>query len=371
MRIGYLSGDFRTHVLGNMLFEALRHHDRDRFDVFGYATNDSRDEWTERYQPLFTRLAGVDAMSDAEAARRIADDDLDVLVDLSTHTKGARPGILACKPARVQVTHVASAGALGMSVIDFKLTDRYADVDYDPVAQIERPLVMDGCVYPYRHVAPSFPAIVSRVQLDIPARAVVIGAFCTPIKLSQRCLTLWRDVLLRVPNAMLAFSPVHPSLRDVLARAVAAAGIDPRRIVFVPQGRDDAENQSRYHVIDFVLDPLPYGGVNGTLEALDMGVPVVTLVGRRHAERTSYSILSNLGVTDTIAETGNDYVELAVRLSTDPAFMRDVRSRITAALARSPLTDMPAHTRCLERAYIVALEQTAPEVLADVQRDVR
>ena len=100
----------------------------------------------------------------------------------------------------------------------------------------------------------------------------------------------------------------------------------------MPQGRDDAENQARYRLIDFVLDPMPYGGVNGTLEALDMGVPVVTLVGRRHAERTSYSILTNLGVTETIAQTGGEYVDIAVRLATDPAFMRAVRTRIAAAL---------------------------------------
>ena len=85
--------------------------------------------------------------------------------------------------------------------------------------------------------------------------------------------------------------------------------------MFLPQGRDDAENQARYELIDFVLDPMPYGGVNGTLEALDMGVPVVTLVGRRHGERTSFSILANLGVTQTVAQGGREYVDLAVRLA--------------------------------------------------------
>jgi len=104
--------------------------------------------------------------------------------------------------------------------------------------------------------------------------------------------------------------------------------------------------------------------VNGTLEALDMNVPVVTLVGRRHAERTSFSILTNLGVTDTIAQTGGDYVDIAVRLATDRAFMQDVRTRIAAGLRASVLTDMAAHTRHLEAAYLAALEHGAPEALA-------
>ncbi len=191
----------------------------------------------------------------------------------------------------------------------------------------------------------------------------MIGAFSTPLKLSQRCLATWRDVLARIPAAVLAFSPVNPALRDTYVRLTANSGIDPKRIVFIPQGRDDAENQARYRLVDLVLDPMPYGGVNGTMEALAMGVPVVTLVGRRHAERSSYSILTNLGVTDTIATTGPEYVDIAVRLAAEAGFMRRVRDRIAQGLGHSPLTDMTAHVRNLERAYVAALEHAAPEAL--------
>jgi predicted O-linked N-acetylglucosamine transferase (SPINDLY family) len=134
--------------------------------------------------------------------------------------------------------------------------------------------------------------------------------------------------------------------------------------VFLPQARSDGENQLRYTLVDFVLDPMPYGGVNGTLEALGMGIPVVTLVGKRHAERTSYSILANLGVTQTVAHSGSEYVAIAARLAGDGAFMAEVRESIRAGLAHSALTDMEAHTRHLEAAYVDALRQRAPHVLA-------
>jgi predicted O-linked N-acetylglucosamine transferase (SPINDLY family) len=370
-RIGYVSGDFRNHVMGKMMWHALRHHDRDAFEVLGYTTIDTRDEWTERYETIFDRLTSIAARTDADAADRIAEDDLDVLVDLSTHTKGARPGVLARKPARVQITHVASAGTLGLSAIDYKLTDACADVAFDPEAQVEPLLVTEGCVYPYRHVAPAAEQLFTRAQAGIPASAIAIGAFVTPLKLSQRCLALWRDVLQRVPDAVLVFSPLQPSLRTVYQRICAAAGIEARRAAFVPQGRDDAENQARYRWIDFVLDPLPDGGVNGTLEALDMEVPVVTLVGRRHAERTSYSILANLGVTDTVATTGGEYVDIAVRLATDRAFASGLRTRIRAALAHSVLTDMPQHARNLEQAYVRALRERVPGVVDELPEATR
>jgi predicted O-linked N-acetylglucosamine transferase (SPINDLY family) len=251
-----------------------------------------------------------------------------------------------------------------MSAIDFKLTDRYADTGYDESTQIEPPLVMSGCVYPYRHIEPATTSTSARADLRIADDAIVIGAFVTPLKLSQRCLALWREVLARVPQAVLAFSPLQPAHRSAYEHLAAAAGIAQQRLVFVPQGRDDAENQARYRLIDFVLDPMPYGGVNGTLEALDMAVPVVTLVGGRHAERTSFSILANLGVTETIAQTGGEYVAIAVRLATDRRFMEYVRGRIAAGLRASALTDMAAHTRHLEAAYLAALELRAPEALA-------
>ena len=153
-------------------------------------------------------------------------------------------------------------------------------------------------------------------------------------------------------------------------RLAAAAGIAEDRLVFLPQGRDDAENQARYAIVDCVLDPMPYGGVNGVQEPLAALVPVVTLVGRGHAERSAYSILANLGVTSTVAAGGREYVEIAVRLAGDPDFAREVKSAIRAGLAHSTLTDRVGHTRALERAYLAALAAKAPEALIAAGVDV-
>ncbi len=166
------------------------------------------------------------------------------------------------------------------------------------------------------------------------------------------------------PNAALALSPSSPERREVYARLLSAAGIALDRVRVLPQGRDDAENHARYALVDFALDPIPYGGVNGTLEALDMIVPVVTLVGRKHGERCGYSILTNLGVPQTVAQSGSDYVAIAARLATDPAFKVEVKAAIRAGIERSPLTDMRAHTRHLEQAYADALSMRYPAALA-------
>jgi len=363
IRIGYLSADLRNHVMGKMMWQGLKSHDRARFSLHFYSLSRERDEWTDRFRGLGDRFVELADLREDEGALRIAEDDLDVLVDLSTHTKGAKPGILARKPARVMVTHVASAGTVGLSAIDFKLTDGHADVPENQAFQLETLLPMAGCVYPLRRVAPAATHRFHRSALGIDPGSVVIGAFVTALKLSKRCLRLWCEVLQRVPRAQIAFSPTNPAFRDAYIRLAEAAGIARDRLCFLPQGADDAENQARYGLVDLVLDPMPFGGVNGTLEALDMGVPVVTLAGQRHGERTGYSILANLGVTATIAKTEAEYVDIAARLATDKPFMDSVRSAIREAVPNSSLADPVAYARSLERAYVNALEARAPEAL--------
>jgi predicted O-linked N-acetylglucosamine transferase (SPINDLY family) len=364
LRIGYLSADLRDHVMGRMAWSMVEHHDRERFEPFFYSLSHDEDAWTARFRAVAKRFVGLAGLPERAAALAIADDDLDVLVDLSTHTKGAKPGIVAMKPARVQITHVASAGTLALSTVDFKLTDRYADLPGNAAYQLEALLAMDGCVYPYPEIeVPAPEHAYHRRPLGIAEDDVIVGAFVSPLKLSRRCLALWRDVLVTIPRAKLAFSPLDPALRPLYERLAAAAGIASDRLVFVPRGSDRARNQARYALVDFVLDTMPYGGVNGVLEPLAASVPVVTLVGTRHGERSAYSILANLGVTQTVAQSGPEYVDIASRLATDAAFMRSVRAAIRDGIARSPLTDRVAYTRALERAYVEALAAKAPEAL--------
>jgi predicted O-linked N-acetylglucosamine transferase (SPINDLY family) len=343
--------------MGKMMYQAISRHDRARFEIHCYSLSHVRDDWTEKFVAASDKFVKLKGLDDSAAAEMIARDELDILVDLSTHTQGASPGILAMKPARVQITHIASAGAVGCDAIDYKLTDAYADVPDSQNYLIETLLPMKGCVYPYRHIPPAGTQGCARAKLGLPEGAVTLGAFVTLMKLSARCLAVWRDVLERVPNAYLVFSPLSTEARPYYLKRLESAGIDAARAVFIPAGADEHANQARYGVVDIVLDTFPYGGANGTLEALDMGVPVVTLCGKRHGERSSYSILKNLGVTETIAQSGKDYVALVERLATDPSFYAAVKEKIHAGLAASSLVDMDSHTRNLEAAYLRALKE--------------
>lgn len=364
IRVGYLSGDFRDHVMGRMAHEILSRHDRSRFEVHAFSLSLVEDEWTERIRSVCDRYDVVAGLGERAAAESIRGHDLDLLVDLSTHTKGSRPAILAYKPARVQVTHVASAGAVGLSAIDFKLTDSLWERPDGQQALIERLLPMRGCVFPFRRFARVTQPAVSRFEIGLPADAFVFGAFVQIQKLSPRLLSVWRELFRRLPRARLAFSPLSAEAGSAYERILDSNGLDPAHAVFIPQGGSDERNQARYLHVDAVLDTFPYSGTNGTMEALNQAVPVVALEGSRACERSTLTILANAGLEELIAATPEDYVDLAVRLATDPAYLRSVRSSIDAKLPASVLADSQAHVRNLEDAYRRALELAGERVEA-------
>ncbi|MCL2297401.1 MAG: tetratricopeptide repeat protein [Proteobacteria bacterium] len=367
IRVGYLSADLRDHVMGRMVWQATQHHDKEKFELFFYSLNGQQDAVTDQLRQIADHFHVLPGLGEHELAHRINADDLDILVDLSTNTKGSKPGVLALKPARVQITHIASAGTLGLSAIDFKLTDHDADLPEMQAHQIETFLPMQGCVYPYVAVETAAEHPYHRESLGIAEEAVLIGAFVMPTQLSARCVALWKQVLEKNPQSKLVFSPLSPVHMQVYQNVMKSAGIGEDRYLFLPMPTDKALRQARYSIIDFVLDPMPYGNVNGTLEPLNAGVPVVILVGRRHGERSSYSILKNLGETRTIAHSGKEYIEIAARLSQDKAFMAEVREGMRRGLEHSPLVDMKQHCRNLEEAYIRALEMKAPEVIGEIR----
>ena len=366
IRLGYLSADLRNHVMGKMMYQAISRHDTSRFEVYCYSLSHAQDEWTDKFVAASHKFVKLKALDEVAAAKLIARDELDVLVDLSTHTQGASPGILAQKPARVQITHIASAGAVGCEAIDYKLTDHFADVPDSQNYQIETLLPMQGCVYPYRPIPQAQDHGYARSQLGLPGNAVTLAAFVTLLKLSARCLSIWRAVLERLPMAYLVFSPLSAEAQPGYLKRLKEAGIDAARVVFLPAAAEESVNQARYSVVDIALDTFPYGGANGTLEALDMGVPVVTLCGKRHGERSSFSILKNLGVTETIAQSGQEYVEIVARLATDKLFYSSVKEKILAGIAQSPLVDVDRHTRNLEAAYVQALSAKGVEGFDDL-----
>jgi predicted O-linked N-acetylglucosamine transferase (SPINDLY family) len=356
IRVGYLSADFRRHVMGDILLPVVETHDRRRFSIHLYslAPAANEDALTDRFRTAADAFVRVADDDDRTAARRIAGDDLDVLVDLMGHSAFSRPGIVARKPARVVATHLGYHGALGLSGVDYKITDATADLPDNGAFQVEALLPLSTCVLPLRaYRAPD--ARISRTALGIAEDAIVCATFVGVQKLSPRCLSLWRTFLDAAPRALLLFSPQRDDDRAALLRRLAGFDIEIERIRFVAY--EESSLHDRYAVVDFALDTLPYTGGDTTVAALAAGIPVVTRAGTRHAERISASILAHAGLPALIADTDGRYVDLAIRLTTDAAFLDEQRTAVRLALSQRARTDPAAYAGALETAYSRALDE--------------
>ncbi len=343
LRIGYLSADFRNHVMGRIMEEMIQRHDAGAFEIYLYslAPLGGEDALTER---LIARTCGLKRlidMFDYNAARAIAEDHLHVLVDLMGHTSWSRPGILLFKPAPVVVTHLGFHGTVGLSQVDFKITDAIADLPDAGNYQIERPLSMSGSVIPIRQIE----GVHSNVRTT--GDKIVFGAFVGLQKLSPRCLAAWKQILDRVPDSLLVFSPDFEWHRPLYLHRVEHHGIDPQCVGFLPRSADEAENRARYAEVDVMLDAFPYTGGDSAACSMAEGVPLVTLCGRTHPERVATSVMTHLGIIDTIAQTEADYVEIAVRLAQDRSQREVLARRIRAALPGNDVA-MMSYTRSFE-----------------------
>jgi protein O-GlcNAc transferase len=355
LRIGYLSADFRTHVMGELLAPVIEAHDRQRYCVylFSLAPTENADSLTARFRAGsdgFVKLASLD---DRTAAQAIAAANLDLLVDLMGHSAFARPGILARKPARVIATHLGYHGALGLASVDYKVTDATADVPANAAYQLEGLLPLTCGVLPVKsYEAPARGY--DRAALGIARDAVVCAAFVPAQKLSPRCVALWQTILAQAPEAVLLLSPPRDDDRIALVRHLTRLGLDTARVRFAPY--EPARLQDRYGLADLALDTLPYSGGDTTASALAAGIPVVTRCGERHAERMSASILRHAGLPELIVDNDAGYVALAVQLITDAKYRVVLQASVRAALSNAALTDPVRYARALEDAFDRALD---------------
>ena len=346
LRIGFMSPDFREHSVAYYAEPVIEGIDRSQFEVFCYHLYGSSDEVTAR----FRRLAGVwresNLLNDDELGRRIVEDRIDVLVELTGLTTHARPALLARKPAPVILTYIGYPNTIGLPSVDYRFVDSLTDPPGDADAcAVERLVRLDPCFLCYR--PPAAPPAVSSPP-SLGAGSVTFGSFNSLLKLSDEVLVLWSRVLRDSPGSRLVLKNwdlASPDVREGLLARMSAAGADPSVIELLPYEKKGADHLATYARIDIALDTYPYHGTTTTCEALLMGVPVVSLMGDRHASRVGLSLLSAVGLPHLAAASPDEFVRTTVQLARDRQSLASLRGSLRDRLLRSPLCDAPSHSK--------------------------
>ncbi len=348
LRIGYVSPDFRAHVVGANLLPILQEHDRNQVETFCYSNVHQADAVTARIQAICDHWRNIKGVHDERAAELIRADRIDILVDLSLHMAHNRLLLFARKPAPVQVTYLGYCGTTGLQEIHYRLSDPYLDPTETDLACYSEETIRLSCSYwCYQPLGPA-PEIT-----PLPASTgagVTFGCLNNLAKVSPRALELWMDILEAVPQSRLLLHAPDGSCREEICEGFVSHGLSPDRVQFV--GRQPWK--AYVHGVgrmDVALDPFPYAGGITTLDALWMGVPVVTLSGRTSVGRSGCSILSNLGLPELIAQTPEQYFEIALSLANDLPRLGKLRSTLRERMERSPLRDARGLARDIEGAY--------------------
>jgi predicted O-linked N-acetylglucosamine transferase (SPINDLY family) len=347
LRIGYVSGDFREHVMGRYSEAIVTAHDRHQVDVFCYANVRKEDARTQRLRAAADHWRSVVGLSDTEAADLIVQDRIDVLIDLAGHTGGNRLGIFAHKPAPIQVTHCGYPDTTGLTAIDYRLMDPSTD----PPGRTERFHTEKVIRLPGAHwcYAPPYSPEVSSVQAR-EAGEVTFGSFNILAKVTDPMIGLWAQILKELPRARLTMLVgAGTELDERVRRAFLRHQIDLDRITPLSWKKGEAYYRL-FHDLDICLDTYPYTGCNTTADALWMGVPVVTLAGPTCVTRLGVSAMVLAGLNDLVTETPTAYVETAVRLARDLPRLHELRTQLRDRV-KLTLGDVPGFTRQLEVAY--------------------
>ena len=352
LKIGYIGHTFKIHSVGWLSRWLLKYHDREAFETAIYGVNQNLDNlFSQRWFVNEVNIAHQFDVNESRIATQIREDEIDILIDIDSVTFDATCKVMAMKPAPIQVTWLGW-DASGLPAIDYYIADPYVlpenaqDYYRETIWRLPQTyLAVDG----FEVGTPT----IRRDELGISGDAIVYFSAQKGYKRHPHTVRLQMQIIKEVPNSYFILKGMADELtiRQFFTQLAEEAGVDPGRLKFLPQDPNELEHRANLAIADIVLDTYPYNGATTTLETLWMGIPLVTKVGQQFAARNSYGFMMNVGVTEGIAWTDEEYIEWGVRLGKDEALRWKVAGKLKASRHTSPLWNAKEFTREMEKAY--------------------
>jgi predicted O-linked N-acetylglucosamine transferase (SPINDLY family) len=353
LKIGYLSANLKRHPIGLLARWLFQYHDRNQFQIYTYLVNcpayitDPLQNWYAS-QVSCARKVGLNG---AEIAEIIRKDNIDILIDLESNTLDINCEVLAIKPAPVQATWLGF-DSTGLPAVDYFIADPYVVPESAQDYYNEK-----ICRLPHTYLAVDgfevgVPTL-RREHLGIPSDAIVFFSAQRANKRHPRTVRLQMQIIKSVAGSYFLIKSKNnqESLQKFFYEIACEEGVSSDRLKFLPMDPSEEAHRANLSIADVVLDTYPYNGATTTLEALWMGIPMVTRVGEQFSARNSYTFMVNANTTEGIAWTDEEYVEWGIRLGKDEALRKEVHWKLLNSRQTAPLWNAKQFARDMETAY--------------------
>jgi predicted O-linked N-acetylglucosamine transferase (SPINDLY family) len=339
LRVGLVSGDLRDHPVGHFLYALLRESNSSRVEFIAYATQPSMDHYSTLLRPYLVDWKNIDGLTDQASANLIHADGVHILVDLAGHSSHNRLSLFAWKPAPIQISWLGYLASTGVEAIDYILSDPYSILPQDEQNYSERIWRMpDSCIC----FTATDPATNAETPPLLNQGFVTFGSFNNLTKMTDSVVATWARILRNVPGSKLLIKASQlnePILRNRTLHRFGEQGIGADRLILAETTPSRAEHLSMYNKVDIALDTFPYPGVTTSVEALSMGIPVLTLRGDGILARAGESICMNAGLAEWIAADEEDYVRKAQSFAQQTTELLQLRKHLREQVLESPLFD--------------------------------
>ena len=351
IRVGYISSDFFDHATASLIAELIERHDRARFEIFAYCLSpDDGSAMRRRLIAAFDRFTVLTSLSKAEAARRIAADGVDILIDLKGHTRNGPSAIMAQRAAPIQVNYLGYPSTMGADFIDYIIADPFVAPMQQQRFFAERIVHLPDCYQPNDTLRKPAEPRLTRAKCGLPEDAFVFCSFNNAYKITAPVFTVWMRLLAGTPGSVLWLLDANPLAKANLQGHAAARGIDPSRLIFAPK-LAAADHLARYALADLFLDNLPVNAHTTASEALWCGLPVVTCAGEIFVGRVAGSLLRACGLGELVTHSLDEYESLASRLAADRPALTALHEKLARNRLTTPLFAIEPYARNLEAAF--------------------
>jgi predicted O-linked N-acetylglucosamine transferase (SPINDLY family) len=359
LRVAYLSADFHDHPVAHLIAGVLEYHDRTRFETVGVSLHrdPAAGAMHARMRRAFEHFYDASAAGDREVALQLREREIDIVVDLTGHTRNGRLGILASHPAPLQVNYLGFTGTSGTSYVDYLIGDGVAIPSGQENHFSERIVRMPHSFLPNDDQQPIAAKTPRRRDLGLPDTAFVFCAFNNIYKLNPLMFDIWMRLLEGTPGSVLWMRGGEEAMRANLMREARLRGIDAERLIFAPRIQAMDAHLARYRQADLFLDTLPYGAHATARDALWAGLPVLTCTGDAFATRVAASLLMALDLPELVAANLEEYASRALTLASSSSLLAEFRAKLAHQRVTCPVFDTDLYRQHLESAYLTMSER--------------